>query len=477
MMPGRDIGARELTELSLGQVAGLLGAAASGKSRARPLSPVELTEACLRRIEQLNPRLNAFTTITADTALNDARSAEAEIHAGRWRGPLHGIPLALKDLVDTAGIRTTAGSLLYRDRVPQQDAEVVRRLRAAGAVIVGKTNLHEFAFGGSGMISAFGVTRNPWDTERITGGSSSGSAAAVAAGMCFGAIGTDTAGSIRLPAAYCGIVGFKPSYGLVSQRGVVPLSWSYDHVGPMARTVADAVIILRAIAGYDSEDVYSQNMALGELGLALEQSTRRLRVGVPREPFFRELDGEVEKQVNAALEVIQKLTAGLREVTIPSDPDRTVSSAETYAYHAENVTAHPEMYQPETVRRILSGRDTKTTDYIRKWQDLQLGRRTAGKLFAGIDVVVTPAAPVPPPTIAELEAQMENLRQRELIMLRNTRPFNVLGLPAISVPCGRTAAGLPVGLQIAAAPGREDMVVALAQAYERAVGGFANCEL
>ncbi len=468
-MATTDAGARDLARLSLREAAELV--------RTRAVSPVELTEACLRRIEQLNPQLNAFITVTAESALAEAGAAEAEIHAGRCRGPLHGIPLALKDLVDTAGVRTTAGSLLYRDRVPAHDAEVFRRLRAAGAVLVGKTNLHEFAFGGSGMISAFGVTRNPWDPTRITGGSSSGSAAAVAAGMCFGAIGTDTAGSIRLPAAYCGIVGLKPTYGLVSQRGVVPLSWSYDHVGPMARTVADVAIMLQAIAGYDANDVYSQEIAAGDFTTALKQDTRFLRVGIAREPFFRDLDGDVEKQINAALQVIQKFTRSARDVVIPSDPDRTVSSAETYAYHAENVTARPEMYEPETVRRILSGQDTKTTDYIRKWQDLQRIRRSAGEFFADIDVVVTPTAPVPPPTIAELEAEIENLRQRELVMLRNTRAFNVLGLPAISVPCGRTAAGLPVGLQIAAAPGREDLVLALAHAYEQAVGGFGNCEL
>jgi aspartyl-tRNA(Asn)/glutamyl-tRNA(Gln) amidotransferase subunit A len=467
-MATTDAGARDLARLSLSEAAELV--------RTRAVSPVELTEACLRRIERLNPQLNAFITVTTESALAEARAAEAEIHAGRCRGPLHGIPLALKDLVDTAGVRTTAGSLLYRDRVPAHDAEVFRRLRSAGAVLVGKTNLHEFAFGGSGMISAFGVTRTPWDPTRITGGSSSGSAAAVAAGMCFGAIGTDTAGSIRLPAAYCGIVGLKPTYGLVSQRGVVPLSWSYDHVGPMARTVADVAIMLQAIAGYDANDVYSQKIAAGDFVGALKQDTRFLRVGIAREPFFRDLDGDVEKQINTALEVIRKFTRSARDVVIPSDPDRTVSSAETYAYHAENVTARPEMYEPETVRRILSGQDTKTTDYIRKWQDLQRTRRSARELFADIDVVVTPTAPVPPPTIAELEAQIENLRQRELIMLRNTRPFNVLGLPAISVPCGRTAPGLPVGLQIAAAPGREDLVLALAQAYERAGGGFVNCD-
>ena len=219
--------------------------------RTRKISPVEVTRMMLGRIEKLNPLLNAYITVTRESAMKAAEQAESEIQRNKWRGPLHGVPIALKDLFDTAGTSTTAGSAVFKDRVPEQDAEVVRRLREAGAIFLGKTNMHEFAFGGSSLVTYFGGVRNPWNTGRIAGGSSGGSAAAVAAGLCYGTLGSDTAGSIRNPAAYCGIVGHKPTYGLVSMRGVIPLSWTFDHVGPMTRCVADTALILQAIAGYD----------------------------------------------------------------------------------------------------------------------------------------------------------------------------------------------------------------------------------
>ncbi len=236
---------------------------ASAKIRTGELSALGLTEKCLARIERLNPVLKAFITVTAESALEEARQSDREIRAGKCRGPLHGIPLALKDIIDTAGVRTMAASHLFEKRVPAEDAFIVKRLKAAGAVLLGKLNLHEFAYGGSGIIGAFGIARNPWDIERITGGSSSGSAAAVAAGLCLGAIGTDTAGSIRLPSAFCGITGFKPTFGLVSAHGVVPLAPSYDHVGPMARTAEDCALMLDAIAAYDSWDPNSSTVQSG----------------------------------------------------------------------------------------------------------------------------------------------------------------------------------------------------------------------
>src|ERR1700686_703508 len=244
----------EVTQLSLKDASGLV--------RRKAVSPVELTQACLAPIERLNPALNAFITVTAEQALREARDAEAEIQQGKWRGPLHGVPIALKDLFDTAGVNTTAGSGVFKDRVPSEDAEVVRRLKAAGTVILGKTNMHEFAYGGTSVISYFGAVHNPWDLSHIAGGSSGGSTAAVAAELCYGALGSDTGGSIREPASYCSIVGLKPTYGLVSTRGVIPLSWSLDHIGPMARTVADAAVILQAIAGYDSLETTSQQIGV-----------------------------------------------------------------------------------------------------------------------------------------------------------------------------------------------------------------------
>src|SRR6202041_1286874 len=253
--------------------------------RRREISPLELTRACLDRIGKLNPELNAFITGTAESALGEARTAEAEISRGKWRGPLHGIPIAIKDLIDTAGTRTTAASALYPNRIPTEDAEIVRRLRQAGAVILGKNNLHEFAYGGSSLVSFFGDIHNPRNTAHIAGGSSGGSAASVVAGLCYAAIGTETAGSIREPAALCGCVGIKPTYGRVSARGVIPLSWSLDHVGPLAVTVADAAVVLQAIAGYDPRDVSSVDVPVADFVSGLRGETKALRIGIPRAYF------------------------------------------------------------------------------------------------------------------------------------------------------------------------------------------------
>jgi aspartyl-tRNA(Asn)/glutamyl-tRNA(Gln) amidotransferase subunit A len=416
----------------------------------------------------LNPALNAFITVPAESALADARTAEAEILRGEWRGPLHGIPISLKDLIDTAGVRTTSGSALHKDRVPIEDAEVVRRLRNAGAVIVGKNNLHEFAYGGSSLVSHFGDVHNPWDHARISGGSSGGSAAAVAAGLVYAAIGTDTAGSIREPAALCGCVGLKPTYGRVPSRGVIPLSLSLDHVGPLTSTVADAAIVLQAIAGYDSADLTTPNVPLSDYVGAVREDATSLRVGVLREYFFDDLDPEVAAAMEHALNGIETLVAEMKEVKLDVPADRTLQAAESYAYHAENVARTPELYQAETLRRIRNGETITAAQYIKSRRDLDEARRSIAHVFADVDVLVCPTMPMPAPAIADMRANSGALRPAELKLLRNTRPFNVWGLPAISVPCGFTQSGLPIGLQIAGPHWREDLVLRLVQAYEHA---------
>jgi aspartyl-tRNA(Asn)/glutamyl-tRNA(Gln) amidotransferase subunit A len=437
--------------------------------RRKEISPVELTRACLDRIEKLNPTINAFITVTAESALAEARAAEIEISRGEWRGPLHGIPIALKDLIDTAGTRTTAASALHQNRIPADDAEVVRRLRLAGAVILGKNNLHEFAYGGSSLVSFFGDVHNPWNTAHIAGGSSGGSAAAVAAGLCYAAIGTDTAGSIREPAALCGCVGIKPTYGRVSARGVIPLSWSLDHVGPLAATVADAAVVLQAIAGYDPLDVCSADVPVSDYVAGLRHGAKNLRIGVPRAHFFDDLDDEVRAAVERALVVIGTLVADVRDLHIEVSSDRTVQAAESFAYHAEHVARTPELYQPETLRRIRTGENISAPEYIQRRRELEQERRQASDIFSGVDLLVTPTMPIPAPAIAALKKDSAALRPAELVLLRNTRPFNVWGLPAISVPCGFTKNGLPIGLQIAGPHWREDLVLGLAHAYEQAV--------
>jgi aspartyl-tRNA(Asn)/glutamyl-tRNA(Gln) amidotransferase subunit A len=436
--------------------------------RNRSLSPVELAKDYLARIEKLNPAINAFITVTADSALAQAREAEAEISRGNWRGPLHGIPLALKDIIDTAGIRTTAASALFQDRVPAKDAEVVRRLKNAGAVLLGKQNLHEFAYGGSSVVSYYGEVHNPWNLAHIAGGSSGGSAAAVAASLCCGAIGTDTSGSVREPAALCGVVGLKPTYGRVSARGVIPLSPSLDHIGPIAATVEDAAVILQAIAGFDVGDSTSTDRPVTDYLAALHQQPKAMRIGVPRPFFFADLDLGVAAAVEKALSVMAGMTAGLREVELQVPTDRTLQSAEAFAYHAAFAAGNPQLYQPETLRRIQAGASISTEDARQQREELKDMRGQIAPVFEDVDVLVTPTTPVVAPTIAELQQNPDQLRPRELLLLRNTRPFNIWGLPAISLPCGLTSTGLPIGIQISGPHWREDQVLQLAYAYEQA---------
>ncbi|HKT87156.1 MAG TPA: amidase [Candidatus Sulfotelmatobacter sp.] len=440
----------------------------SAKFRRGEISPVDVTRACLDRIEKLNPSLNAFITVMTESALAEARRAEEEISQGQWHGPLHGIPIALKDLIDTAGVRTTAATALLENRVPKEDADVVRRLRQAGAVIIGKNNLHEWAYGGSSLVSHFGDVHNPWDASRIAGGSSGGSAAAVAAGLAIAAIGTDTAGSIREPGALCGCVGLKPTYGRVSSRGIIPLSPSLDHIGPIASTVADAAAVLQAIAGYDGADITTADVPVGDYASAVRGDVKKMRVGVPRAFFFDDLDAEVASAMENTLRGIESMVAEVREVSLDVPTDRALQMAESYAYHAENVAKHADKYLPETLRRVLAGKDISAAEYIGGRRELDLIRRNIRGTFADLDVLITPTTPISAPSIAALKADPDALRPAELKLLRNTRPFNVWGLPAISVPCGFTESGLPIGMQIAGAPWREDVVLSLAHAYEQA---------
>jgi aspartyl-tRNA(Asn)/glutamyl-tRNA(Gln) amidotransferase subunit A len=442
--------------------------------RLRTISPVELTRDCLARMEKFNPLLNAFISVTAESALAQARAAEEEILHGKWRGPLHGIPIGLKDLMDVAGVPTTAASALFKEHVPSEDAEVVHRLKVAGAVLLGKQNLHEFAFGGSSVISYFGEVHNPWHVTRIAGGSSGGSAAAVAACLGYAAIGTDTGGSVREPAAFCGIVGLKPTYGRVSTRGIIPLSWSLDHVGPLTRTVSDAALVLQAIADHDSADITSSNVPMPDYLLSMRRSSKALRVGVAQSYFFEDIDPEVGRAVSEAVSEIRKITSKVREVSTPVNSDGKLLTAEAYAYHAEYVAKSPELYQPETLRRIRTGAKVSTPEYIRLRRAMEESRRSIEDVFKSVDLLVTPTVPVPAPTIATLKEDPDTLRSREILMLRNTRPINTWGVPAVSVPCGFTAEGLPIGLQIIGPPWREDLVLQLAYAYEQATE-WHNC--
>jgi aspartyl-tRNA(Asn)/glutamyl-tRNA(Gln) amidotransferase subunit A len=444
---------RDLASLSLKQASELL--------RTKAVSPVELTQACLERIEKHNATFHAFITVTKDQALRSAREAETEIQRGRWRGPFHGLPIALKDNIDTAGIRTTGASQVFENRIPETDAEVARRLKAAGVVLLGKLNLHEFAYGGSSDVTFFGTMRNPWNPDHVTGGSSGGAGIAVASDFCYAALGTDTAGSVRMPASHCGIVGLKPTYGLVSTRGVLTLSWSLDHVGPMCKTVEDTAMMLNVIAGYDPLEPTSAEVSIPDYTRALKVPTNKLRLGIARRPFFDNLHPEVASAMDAAMAVLRKMTAETIDVELPPAGNAAALwGPEAYAYHKPYITQSPEKYQPGTRAQLQRTANTNAAEYAQARRDLDLLRREIKKVFTKVDLLIAPTMKAP--------AALLNATGAGAGGGNNNVAFDMYGLPSISLPCGFTNAGLPIGLQISGAHFAENTVLALANAYEQA---------
>jgi len=442
----------------------------SERIRAKEVSPVEATEATLERIERLNPKLNAYITVMADQALADARAAEQEIASGRYRGPLHGVPVGVKDLCATKGVRTTAGSKILGGWVPDANAPVVQKLRAAGAVIAGKLNLHEYAFGTTGVNPHFGACHNPWDTERITGGSSSGSGSAVAAGLCYAAIGSDTGGSIRIPSSLCGIAGIKPTYGRVSLRDVVPLASSLDHLGPMARTARDCALVLSAIAGYDEEDAASVDAPVEDWAARLDGGLRGVRVGVGGYAL-EDATPEVAQAFQSAVGVIERLGAATKPVDLSVlgtyfYVGGVVLLSEGAAYHKDNVEQRPQDYGADVLMRLRSGLDQKAADYVRALQFVRGLRRTCDELLlSDVDLLVMPTTIMPAPRIDSVASDDPTLG-----LSRLTLPFDVTGQPAISVPCGFTAGGLPIGLMLVGRRFDEATVLRAAHAFEQAAG-------
>jgi aspartyl-tRNA(Asn)/glutamyl-tRNA(Gln) amidotransferase subunit A len=456
--------------------------------RKRKLSPVELTKLILARIDQLNPKLNAYITVTTDLALAQAKKAEAELFSPRGRkgyrdrGPLHGIPISVKDNIYTAGVRTTAGSKILQDFIPTEDAAVVGQLKNAGAVIVGKTNMHEFAYGVTSNNPHYGPVRNPWDLSRIPGGSSGGSAAAVAAGLCYGSIGTDTGGSIRIPAALCGVVGLKPHYRRVSTRGVVPLSQSLDHVGPLARTVADVALILRAITagGYLDGSAHKTPYPFGFRGVneIRIKPHRAIHVGLP-DYFWNRMDEEIRKILMDALGASKRKTVHLHEYHASAvdgwtEPSTNMALAEATAFHQSSgwYPTRSAEYGEDVRTRLEMGREIRATDYIsalasrpHAWFALFSYRSD----FAGIlDAIVTPTTPFAATKIGVEEVSVNGQTEKvRSALLRLNRPANFAELPSISVPCGFTATGLPVGLQIIGYGWQEKSLLQFASAFER----------
>jgi aspartyl-tRNA(Asn)/glutamyl-tRNA(Gln) amidotransferase subunit A len=512
-------------------LAALTLAEASAMIQAGKVTPTELTMACLDRITIYAPKLDCFITVMRDKALAQAAVLDAEQKAGNLRGPLHGIPVALKDNIDTAGTLTTAGSGVFRDRIPTQDAPVVTRLVAAGAIIIGKTNLHEFAMGG-GDVSYFGPARNPWNLAHNTGGSSSGSGAVVAADLCFAALGTDTAGSVRMPSAYCADVGIKPTYGLVPIRGIAPLTATRDHCGPLAKRVEDAAMMLNVMAGYDKLDIFSVDHPKEDYVAGMKQPISGIRLGIPKGALeipnsphaytgpgsVKPASPEVIAIVKTAIDLLATMTAGpAKDVDLPSPSYRAPDSeadghvqdghgahggkdnasttaatpgagamngGETFAYHEEYFQEKAELYQPTTRKRLeqLALAHQSATDYVRQIEAMELLRRTIDDAFTDFDLVVMPTQKTEPPILDDM-IRRNIMNVDGLLPPSETAPgaggtgrsgissvgaYDAYGIPSLSIPCGFTQDGLPVGLMICGPHFTESKIFALAAAYERA---------
>ena len=435
----------------------------------RRLSPVELLDAYLSRVHRFDDRVHAFITLTADLAMSATRTAEAEIRNGEYRGPLHGVPIALKDLYDTAGIRTTGHSQLFAERVPTQDSTCTRLLADAGTILMGKLSMHEFAYGPADPDGFFPPAHNPWDLSRVPSGSSSGSGAGLAAGLFAGSLGSDTGGSIRGPASMCNIVGHKPTYGLCSRSGVLPLAWTLDHAGPMARSVEDCAILLQAIAGYDPRDPGSASVPIPDYRATLRDGLRGLRVGAPLAYLEQvpDLVTDTFAAYRAALTELERLGAEVAPVEMPEADHLEVVGAtllqtEAYAYHRENFIKSPELYGRNFYERVRPAALLSSADYIDVLRGRARIKRAFGQLMQRIDLLALPTFPYPARTFEE------DLNTPAWARTSFTRPFNITGMPAISLPCGFSSTNLPIGLQLAGRPFEDALVLRAAYAYEQA---------
>ena len=454
-------------------LANLTIATAARALQAKDISSLELTDAYLKRIEQLNPRINAYLTVTAERAREDALRASNELVNGKARGPLHGIPIAHKDLYETAGIRTTGGARIHANHIPVADCTVVRKLREAGTVLLGKLNTHEYAYGVTTNNPHFGPTRNPWDLNRIPAGSSGGSGAAIAAGLATATTGTDTGGSIRMPASVCGVVGLKPTYGRVSKAGVLPLSYRFDHAGPITRTVEDAALMLNVMAGYDPADPTTVRMPVSDVTADLRTGVRGLRIGVPRGYFFDHLEDGIGDAIEAALAEFRRLGADVRDVELPGIELGLGGVfgfllAEAQEIHAQAMRTRMQDFGLDLQSQLGAVAPPTAA--------LMVGLRACDALTARmrnlletVDVLITPTTPIAAALIGQDSVHYGGLEESIVsAMIRCTAPFNATHLPALSLPCGFTRNGLPIGLQIAGRPFDEAMVVRVGHAYEQA---------
>jgi aspartyl-tRNA(Asn)/glutamyl-tRNA(Gln) amidotransferase subunit A len=456
----------ELTDLSIAELA-------SGIKQ-KKISPVALTRAYLERIEKLNSKVNAFVLVAAESALAEAKAAEAEIQKGAYRGPLHGIPIAHKDLYSTKGMRTTGGSKVLANYVPEQDSTVVAQWRKAGVILLGKLNTHEFAYGPTNDSSCFGPARNPWDTACFSGGSSGGSGAAVALGMCAGATGSDTGGSIRIPSAACGVTGIKPTYGRGSRAGILPLCWTMDHPGPMVRTVRDAALLLQPIAAKDSRDRATADRPTPDYVAGLEAGVKGLKIGVPNRYFYTDASDEVEQAVRAALKVFEGLGAKLVEIEL-ADIEQAATAAlliylaEATAYHDDWLNEKSSLFTDQVRTFLELGNFVLAKDYLRAQRyRTHLGRQMM-KAFGKVDVLMTPTLPI---TALPIGQETTVIKGKEVgvfgALIHNTEPFNLTGLPTLALPCGFSLKNMPISLQVTGRPFDEARVLATGYAYQEA---------
>ena len=456
----------DLWDLSIGTAATMI--------RAKEITPIELVESHLKRIEETEDQLNSFITIMADEAIDSAKKATDIIFKRKEIGHLHGIPMGLRDLYDTAGIKTTAGSMIYRDRIPNEDASVVTKLKGEGAIIIGKLQMHEFALGSTSINPHDGPARNPWDRSRITGGSSGGSASSVASGQCKGALGTDTGGSIRIPSGLCGIVGLKPTFGRVSRSGVFPLSWTMDTVGPMTRTVEDSALILNVLAGFDPQDPGSANVPSENFASDLGGGIEGVKIAVPQEYFYDIIDDEISKAVQATQEVFIGLGATVEPIKIPALEHSlaisgTIMLAEAASVHDFNLREKPSEIGDDVRLRLTQGALTSASDYIKAQRARTEFNQQIKEALNKFDVLLSPTVPVGAPKINEQTITVGNLHQPTLsLMPRLTRPHNICGIPTISIPCGFTQQKTPIGIQIGGRAFDEKLVLRVAHAYESA---------
>ncbi|MFJ5768943.1 amidase [Psychrobacillus sp. NPDC093180] len=421
----------------------------------KKISPVEIALKFLKRIENIDPIINSFITVDREDVIEQAHKVQREIEAGNYKGPLHGIPIGLKDLIYTVNAKTTMGSEIYQDFVPEFNATVVEKLKEAGAILIGKLNTHQFAYGPTGDRSYFGPVRNPHNPEKMTGGSSSGSAAAVSACLCYAALGTDTGGSVRVPASFCGVVGMKPTYGRISKQGVYPLSWTLDHVGPLTRTVADNAIVMNALAGFDKNDPYSIDRESEDFLRDIGKGIAGMKIGLPTKFYFDDMNDEVRTIMNKTIQVLRNMGAVVKSVDLPhlekfSDAHKVILRSEAFAVHEQNLKDYPDQWDDEVKERLYTAMETKGYEYAQALQTRQLAKEEFNRVLENVDIIFTPTLPILPPKIGERHVDIEKYIGQHIrwSIIKLTAPTNLNGFPSLSVPCGFSSDGMPVGFQL-----------------------------